>query len=168
MAVVSRRAELGAQYATVEEILEQPSPLPHRLQQLCRQLRHHVAHYAMVAVYAALAARPGELTLLAAAGRRPFPPAVTYGEGLWGRAADGGEPAVAQRVAGVTEGAARRWVQAQVAVPLQCAGTLLGLLAVDSDQPAPFLPDDELFLENVGDLIAVRLSLAATPSRRSR
>ena len=75
---MSRGSELGAQYATVEEILEQPSPLPQRL---------------------------------------------------------------------------------------QCVGTLLGLLAVDSDQPAPFLPDDELFLENLGDLIAVRLSLAAPPSR---
>lgn len=162
---MSRGAELGAQYATVEEILEQPSPLAQRLQQLCRHLRDHVAHYAMVAVYAALAARPGELTLVAAAGRRPFPPAVTYGEGLWGRAADAAETAVAHNLGKATDGVARRWVKAQIAVPLQSAGTLLGLLAVDSDQPAPFLPDDELFLENLGDLIAVRLSLAAPPTR---
>ena len=165
---MSRGAELGAQYATVEEILEQPSPLPQRLQQLCRHLRDHVAHYEMVAVYAALAARPGELTLVAAAGRRPFPPAVNYGEGLWGRAADAAETAVAHNLEDLGEaaaGVARRWVQAQIAVPLRCAGTLLGLLAVDSDQPAPFLPDDELFLENLGDLIAVRLSLATPPTR---
>ena len=125
-----------------------------------------LTHYEMVAVYAALAARPGELTLVAAAGRRPFPPAVTYGEGLWGRAADAAETTVAQNLENLgkaTDGVARRW--AQIAVPLQCAGTLLGLLAVDSDQPAPFLPDDELFLENLGDLIAVRLSLAAPPTR---
>lgn len=165
---MSRGAELGAQYATVEEILEQPSPLPQRLQQLCRHLRHHVAHYTMIAVYAALAARPGELTLVAAAGRRPFPPAFSYGEGLWGRAADAGETAVVQNLGEVPEGTARRWVRAQAAVPLRCAGTLLGLLAVDSDQPAPFLPDDELFLENLGDLIAVRLSLGVTPSRIPR
>ena len=34
--MTGRAAELNAQYATVEEILEQPSPLPQRLQQLCR------------------------------------------------------------------------------------------------------------------------------------
>ena len=49
--MTGRAAELGAQYATVEEILEQPSPLPQRLQQLCRHLCDHVAHYAMVCVY---------------------------------------------------------------------------------------------------------------------
>ena len=165
---MSRVAELGAQYATVEEILEQPSPLPQRLQQLCGHLRNHVAHYAMVAVYAALAARPGELTLVAAAGGRPLPSAVTYGEGLWGRAADAGESALVQNLGDAPERRARRWVRAQAAVPLQCAGTLLGLLTVDSDQPAPFLPDDELFLENLGDLIAVRLSLGTAPSRIPR
>ena len=160
--MTGRAAELGAQYATVEEILEQPSPLPQRLQQLCRHLCDHVAHYATICLYAALHDRPGELTLVAAAGRRPFPPAVSYGEGLWGRAADAGETAVAQNLAG-TEGGSRPWVAAQVAVPLRCAGSLIGLLAVDSDRPAPFQPEDELFLENVGDLIALRLGLAAVP-----
>ena len=28
--------------------------------------------------------------------------------------------------------------------PLRSAGALLGLLTVDSDQPAPFLPDDHI------------------------
>jgi putative methionine-R-sulfoxide reductase with GAF domain len=165
---MSRLAELSAQYATVEEILEQPSPLPQRLHQLCRHLCDHVAHYVMAGVYTTLHRRPGELTLMAAAGRRPYPPAVSYGEGLWGRAADAGQTAAAHHLAGVAEGVARPWIGAQLAVPLQGAGTLIGLLAVDSDQPAPFLPDDELFLENVGDLIAVRLSLGAMPSNRSR
>jgi len=165
--VTGRAAELGAQYATVEEILEQPSPLPQRLQQLCRHLCDHVAHYAMVGVYVTLHDRPGELTLVAAAGRRPYPPTVTCGEGLWGRAADAGETAVKQNLAG-TEGGSRPWVASQVAVPLRCAGSLIGLLAVDSDRPAPFQPEDELFLENVGDLAAMRLGLAAVPGNPSR
>ena len=164
--MTGRAAELGAQYATLEEILEQPSPLPQRLQQLCRHLCDHVAHYATVCLYAALHDRPGELTLVAAAGRRPYPPAVTYGAGLRGRAADAGETAVAQNVA-ATEGDSRPWVESQVAVPLRCAGSLIGLLAVDSDRPAPFQPEDELFLENVGDLAAMRLGLAAVPGNRS-
>lgn len=164
--MTGRAAELGAQYATVEEILEQPSPLPQRLQQLCRHLCDHVAHYATVCLYAALHDRPGELTLVAAAGRRPYPSAVTYGEGLRGGAADAGETAVAQNLA-ATEGGSGRWVASQVAVPLRCAGSLIGLLTVDSDRPAPFQPEDELFLENVGDLAAMRLGLAATPSNRS-
>ena len=164
--MTGRAAELGAQYATVEEILEQPSPLPQRLRQLCRHLCDHVAHYATICLYATLHDRPGELTLVAAAGRRPYPPAVTYGEGLWGRAADAGETAVAQNLNGVTAGRARPWVAAQVAVPLRSAGSLIGLLAVDSDRRAPFQPEDELFLENVGDLVALRLSLAAVPGAR--
>ena len=165
--MTGRAAELGAQYATVEEILEQPSPLPRRLQQLCRHLCDHVAHYTTVCVYAALHDRPAELTLVAAAGRRPYPPAVSCGEGLRGRAADAGETAVAQNLA-ATEGGSRPWVAAEVAVPLRCTGSLIGLLAVDSDRPAPFQPEDELFLENVGDLAAMRLGLAATPSSLRR
>ena len=160
--MTGRAAELGAQYATVEEILEQPSPLPQRLQQLCRHLCDHVAHYATICLYAALHDRPGELTLVAAAGRRPYPPAVTCGEGLWGRAADAGETAVAQNLAGIERGSRPR-VASQVAVPLHCGGSLIGLLAVDSDRPAPFQPEDEVFLENVGDLVALRLGLAAIP-----
>lgn len=165
--MTGRAAELGAQYATVEEILEQPSPLPQRLQQLCRHLCDHVAHYATTCLYAALHDRPGELTLVAAAGRRPYLPAVTYGDGLRGRAADAGETTVAQNLA-TTEGGSRAWVGSQVAVPLRCAGSLIGLLAVDSDLPAPFQPEDELFLENVGDLAAMRLGLAAVPSSLRR
>ena len=165
--MTGRAAELGAQYATVEEILEQPSPLPQRLQQLCRHLCDHVAHYATLCVYAALPDRPGELTLVAAAGRRPYPPAVAYGEGLRGRAADAGETAVVQHLAGTAEGGSHPWVAAAVAVPLRCAGSLIGLLAVDSDRPAPFQPEDELFLENVGDLAAMRLGLAAVRGNRS-
>ena len=48
-------------------------------------------------------------------------------------------------------------------MPLRCGGSLIGLLAVDSDRPAPFQPEDEVFLENVGDLVALRLGLAAIP-----
>lgn len=72
---MTRAAELGAQYATVEEILEQPAPLGERL-------------------------------------------------------------------------------------------VLLGVVAVDTKHAAPFRDDDELFVENLGDLIAVRLALAGVAGRR--
>lgn len=178
---MTRAAELGAQYATVEEILEQPSPLGARLAQLCEHLVRHVAHYTMAAIYVLRPDRPGVLTLTAAAGRRPFPAAVPAavpgaaadvpggtpgGAYLWSRVADGGETALAQHLAGSCDGTGRGWVGAQLAAPLSCGGVLLGVLAVDSRHPAPFRADDERFVENLGDLVAVRLALAGAAGRR--
>ena len=197
---MTRAAELGAQYATVEEILEQPSPLGERLAQLCEHLVRHVAHYTMAAIYVLHPDRPGVLTLAAAAGRRPFPAAVPKaypaavpkaypaampkaypaavpaaapdvggdppGEAcLWSRVADRGETALAQHLAGSCDGTGRRWVGAQLAAPLLCRGVVLGVVAVDSKYPAPFRGDDELFVENLGDLVAVRLALAGVAGR---
>lgn len=177
---MTRAAELGAQYATVEEILEQPSPLGERLAQLCEHLVRHVAHYTMAAIYVLHPDRPGVLTLAAAAGRRPFPAAIPAavpaaapevtggapdGARLWSRVADRGEPALAQNLAGSCDGSGRGWVGAQLAAPLLCRGVLLGVMAVDSKYPAPFRGDDELFVENLGDLVAVRLALAGVAGR---
>ena len=173
---MTRAAELGAQYATVEEILEQPSPLGERLAQLCEHLVRHVAHYTMAAIYVLHPDRPGVLTLAAAAGRRPFPTAVPAaapdvsggptGEAcLWSRVADRGETALAQHLAGSCDGSGRGWVGAQLAAPLLCRGAVLGVVAVDSKYAAPFRGDDELFVENLGDLVAVRLALAGVAGR---
>ena len=122
--MTGRAAELGAQYATVEEILEQPSPLPQRLQQLCRHLCHHVAHYATICLYAALHDRPGQLTLVAAAGRRPYPSTVIYGEGLLGRAADAGVYANRRRLprAGAAILISERLLGARASCPLEHTG----------------------------------------------
>ncbi|MCY4484636.1 MAG: GAF domain-containing protein [Spirochaetaceae bacterium] len=162
---MTRAAELGAQYATTEEILEQPSPLAERLGQLCEHLVRHVAHYTMVAIYVPHRERPGVLALAAAAGRRPFPDVVPGGAGPWSEAADRGETALAQRLAGSCDGSARRWVGAQLAAPLLSNGLRLGIVAVDSSRRAPFHADDELFVENLGDLIAMRLALAGVGGR---
>ena len=172
---MTRAAELGAQYATTEEILEQPSPLAERLGQLCEHLVRHVAHYTMVAIYVPHRERPGVLALAAAAGRRPFPVVVPAspppdaapgGAAPWSEAADRGETALAQRLAGSCDGSARRWVGAQLAAPLLSNGLRLGIVAVDSSRRAPFHADDELFVENLGDLIAIRLALAGVGGRR--
>ena len=181
---MTRAAELAAQYATVEEILEQPSPLGERLAQLCEHLVRHVAHYTMAAIYVLRPDRPGVLTLAAGAGRRPIPTAVPEaiptavpeaapdvtggapdGARLWSRVADRGETALAQHLAGSCDGSGRGWVGAQLAAPLLCRGVLLGVMAVDSKYPAPFRGDDELFVENLGDLVAVRLALAGVAGR---
>ena len=173
---MTRAAELAAQYATVEEILEQPSPLGERFAQLCGHLVRHVAHYTMAAIYVLHPDRPAVLTLAAAAGRRPFPAQVPAaapdvpegapgGAGLWSRVADGGETVLAQHLAGSCDGSGRGWVGAQLAAPLLCHGVLVGVVAVDSRHPAPFRADDELFVENLGDLIAVRLALAGVAGR---
>ena len=197
---MTRAAELGAQYATVEEILEQPSPLGERLAQLCDHLVRHVAHYTMAAIYVLHPDRPGALTLTAAAGRRPIPtsvpeafptavpedtpaavpeafpaavpeaaPDVTGGAPggtcLWSRVAERGETALAQHLAGSCDATRRGWVGAQLAAPLLCRGVRLGVVAIDSKYPAPFQGDDELFVENLGDLIAVRLALAGMAGR---
>ena len=50
-------------------------------------------------------------------------------------------------------------VRAELAVALQFDGVLRGVLAIDSHQTAAFSDDDEVFAENLGDLIALRLSL---------
>ncbi len=162
---MTRAAELGAHYATTEEILEQPSPLAERLGQLCEHLVRHVAHYTMVAIYVPHRERPGVLALVAAAGRRPFPDVVPGSAGPWCEAADRGETALAQRLAGSCDGSARRWVGAQLAAPLLSNGLRLGIVAVDSNRRAPFQADDELFVENLGDLIAIRLALAGVGGR---
>ncbi len=51
-------------------------------------------------------------------------------------------------------------VRAEIAVPLIFDGMLRGVLDVDSHQLAPFVDADRSFLENVGDLVALRLSLS--------
>ena len=169
---MTRRAELSAQYATVEEILEQPSPLAERLGQLCEHLVRHVAHYTMVAIYLLLSERPGSLTLAAAAGRRPYPATVPLGAGPWSEVADRGETVRAQHLAGSTDrtgrGTGRGWVGAQLVAPVVSGGLLIGVVAVDSRHPAPFRDDDELFVENLADLVAVRLALAGVAGRGRR
>ena len=162
---MTRRTELSAHYATVEEILEQPSPLADRLGQLCEHLVHYVAHYTMVAIYALLPERPGSLTLVGAAGRRPHPATVPLGRGLWSEVAGSGETACAQHLAGATDCTGRGWVGAQLAAPAQSGGVLIGVVVVDSRHAAPFRDDDELFVENLADLIAVRLALAGVAGR---
>lgn len=194
---MTRAAELGAQYATLEEILEQPSPLAERLAQLCEHLVRYVAHFTMVAIYVPLPERPGVLTLAAAAGRRPIPTAVpeaasaaapdtslpttpgavaggpalrsaddlAAGPGLWRAVAERGESGLARHLAGSVDGTGRGWVGSQLAAPLLSSGVQLGIVAVDSKHPDPFVADDELFVENLGDLIAVRLALAGVAGR---
>ena len=163
---MTRRAELSAQYATVEEILEQPSPLQERLAQLCEHLVRQVAHYTGVAIYVVLPGHPGSLTLAAAAGRRAGTPADL---GLASEVAASGETARAHHLAGPADPAGRRtgrdWVRARLAAPMRSGGMLIGVVAVDSRDPAPFRDDDELFVENLADLVAVRLALAGVAGR---
>ena len=137
---MSRLAELSAQYATVEEILEQPSPLP---QTPAPALPAPLRPCCPLCHGGRLHDPPPASRRADVDGRRGPASLPACGElwrGLWGRAADAGQTAVAHHLAGVAEGVARPWIGAQLAVPLQGAGTLIGLLAVDSDQPAPFLP----------------------------
>ena len=48
---------------------------------------------------------------------------------------------------------------------MRSGGVLIGVVAVDSGDPAPFRDDDELFVENLADLVAVRVALAGVAGR---
>ena len=74
--------------------------------------------------------------------------------------ADGGDTMVIDDVASESGYLARSGqVRAEIAAPLIFDGVLRGVLDIDAHQRAPFGDADRVFLENVGDLVALRLSL---------
>jgi GAF domain-containing protein len=115
-----------------------------------------VPHYHWVGFYLVEQLEKKELLLGPFAGDPTEHVRIPIGRGICGQAAEGRETMIVQDVSLESNYlACSPSVKAEIVVPILKDGALLGLLDIDSQFKAPFSVEDQAFLEQVCELLAV-------------
>ena len=123
---------------------------------LCTFLMATVPHYHWVGFYLVEQLEKKELLLGPFAGDPTEHVRIPIGRGICGQAAEGRETMIVQDVSLESNYlACSPSVKAEIVVPILKDGALLGLLDIDSQFKAPFSVEDQAFLEQVCELLAV-------------
>lgn len=140
----------------VRALVRGPYEREEKLQAICELLAEQVPHYHWVGFY--LVEQPGAKALLLGpfAGDPTEHVRIPFGHGICGQAAEGREAMIVQDVTLESNYlACSPRVKAEIVIPILWDGALRGLLDIDSYLRAPFSVEDQAFLEQVCELLAV-------------
>jgi GAF domain-containing protein len=127
-----------------ELVKQQPADL---LLQICRLLKDRIYHYDWVGFYRL---ENGELVLGPYVGKPTEHIRIAVGKGVCGQAAEKKQTIVVQDVSQEDNYISCSIdVQSEIVVPVLKNGAFVAELDIDSHSPAPFQPDDTIFLEQV-------------------
>ena len=99
-----------------------------------------------------------DLVLEAYAGRETDHTRIAVGEGVCGTAMATGEDLNVPDVRAITNYiACSTWTRSELVVLIRRGSVILGQIDVDSDEPDPFTPEEEVAVRKVADALAVLL-----------
>lgn len=120
---------------------------------ICKLLKQEVYHYDWVGFYI-LDQEQNELVLGPYAGKPTQHTRIAIGKGICGQVAEKGQTMVVQDVTQVENYiSCGLEVQSEIVVPVLKNGRFVAELDIDSHSPAPFTPDDSIFLARVCNLL---------------
>jgi GAF domain-containing protein len=120
---------------------------------ICELLKKEVYHYDWVGFYI-LDPNNNELVLGPYVGKPTPHTHIAIGKGICGQVAESGKTMVVQDVTQVENYISCGLdVQSEIVVPVLKDGIFVAELDIDSHSPAPFTPDDIVFLAKVCDLL---------------
>jgi L-methionine (R)-S-oxide reductase len=123
---------------------------------ICELLKQEVYHYDWVGFYV-LDQEKNELVLGPYVGKPTQHTSITVGKGICGQVAESGKTMVVQDVTQVENYISCGLdVQSEIVVSVLKDGKFVAELDIDSHSPAPFTPDDSVFLAKVCDLLTDR------------
>jgi L-methionine (R)-S-oxide reductase len=123
------------------------------LLELCKLLKKEVYHYDWVGFYI-LDHNKKELVLGSFAGKPTPHTTIAIGKGICGQVAESGQTMVVQDVTQVENYISCGLdVQSEIVVPVMKYGKFVAEIDIDSHSPAPFTPEDSVFLTKVCDLL---------------
>lgn len=130
-------------------VKQQPEDL---LLQICRLLKDRIYHYDWIGFYLL---DNGELVLGPYVGKPTEHTRIAVGKGVCGQVAAEKKTIVVQDVRQENNYiSCSTDVQSEIVVPVLKNGEFVAELDIDSHSPAPFQPDDTLFLEHICSLLS--------------
>lgn len=121
------------------------------LLKICLLLKEQIYHYDWVGFYIL---ENGGLVLGPYAGKPTEHTHIAVGKGICGQVAEKAETMIVQDVSQVENYISCGLdVQSEIVVPVMKGGKFVAELDIDSHSPAPFTADDQVFLEQVCELI---------------
>jgi len=139
----------------VRALVEGPHERDEKLRTICILLAANVLHYHWVGFY--LVGRPEKKELLLGPflGDPTEHVRIPFGRGICGQVAERRETRMVQDISREPNYVAcSPSVKAEIVVPILRNGALLGLLDIDSRFHSPFSVEDQMFLEQVCELLA--------------
>jgi len=119
------------------------------LLEICELLKQEVYHYDWVGFYI-LDQEKNELVLGPFAGKPTQHTNIAVGKGICGQVAENGLTMVVQDVTQVENYISCGLdVQSEIVVPVMKDGLFVAELDIDSHSPAPFTPEDSIFLSKI-------------------
>ncbi len=135
---------------TIKKLVDQKAE--NLLLQICQVLKEQIYHYDWVGFYVM---ENGGLVLGDFVGKPTEHTHIAVGKGVCGQVAEKMETIVVQDVSQIDNYiSCGLEVQSEIVVPVMQNGAFVAELDIDSHSPAPFSKDDELFLEQVCQLIS--------------
>jgi L-methionine (R)-S-oxide reductase len=123
---------------------------------ICELLKQEVYYYDWVGFYVPDQEK-NELVLGPYVGKPTRHTSIIVGKGICGQVAKSGKTMVVQDVTQVDNYISCSLdVQSEIVVPIMKNGKFVAELDIDSHSPAPFTPDDSVFLAKVCDLLTDR------------
>lgn len=140
----------------VRALVDGPYERAEKLRAICTLLAATIPHYHWVGFYLVEQPEKKELLLGPFAGAPTEHVRICFGRGICGQAAEGRETMIVQDVLRESNYlACSPSVKAEIVAPIRKNGALRGLLDIDSQVKAPFSVEDQAFLEQVCELVAV-------------
>lgn len=144
------KADFPGVLAEVEEMAKHRPANLHL--QICQLLKDRIYHYDWVGFYLL---RNGELQLGDYVGKPTDHTRIAIGKGVCGQVAEKKQTIIVQDVSQEDNYIACSLdVQSEIVVPILRQGEFIAELDIDSHSPAPFSQDDQIFLEQVCELLA--------------
>ncbi|WP_163712014.1 GAF domain-containing protein [Mangrovibacterium lignilyticum] len=144
------KKEFSACLETIKQLVE--SKNEELLLGICKILKEQIYHYDWVGFYVM---ENGGLVLGPYVGKPTEHTHIAVGKGVCGQVAEREETMIVQDVSQIENYISCGLdVQSEIVVPVMKSGKFVAELDIDSHSPAPFTNDDQLFLEEVCELIS--------------
>lgn len=144
------KADFPGVLAEIEELVKSKPANLHL--QICQLLKDKIYHYDWVGFYRL---KDGVLQLGDYVGKRTDHTKIAIGKGVCGQVAEKKQTIIVQDVSQEDNYIACSLdVQSEIVVPVLRQGEFIAELDIDSHSPAPFSADDQIFLEQVCELLA--------------
>lgn len=143
----------------ITAICNSPKENDDKLQEICKLLKNHVAHYDWVGFYFRNGTKE-ELKLGPYEGAPTEHTIIPFGKGICGQVAVSNQNFVVPDVQAQDNYiACSITVKSEIVVPLFVNGENIGQIDIDSNTPDPFTEEDERFLEFVNAEVAKFIAL---------